>query len=104
MVSVFARCLSRKREHSLQTQERFLSVSLTGDVFCIVCAADAHEHAAGVSLHRDRGSWRAAVQLLPSLVRRHLPGQRAVQHPLSLPGPQAGTRETHGPLMISSCL
>lgn len=55
----------------LQTTDkatRSFSLCVSGDVFCVICAADAYEHAVGVPLHRDRGSGRAAVQLLPPLV------------------------------------
>lgn len=79
-----------------------LSANSTGNVLCLICAADAHEHAAGVPLHRHGGSGRTAVQLLPPLVWRHLPGQRLVQHPLPLSRPQAGSREAHDSLKSSS--
>lgn len=103
MVSVLlCSCLvTQSTAHKQQINWNVLSVCLTppGDVFCIIRIANAYEHAAGVPLHRDRGSGRAAVQLLPPLVWRHLPGQRPVQHPLPLSRPQAGTRETHDPLI-----
>lgn len=86
---------------ALQTTDksRTFPLCVSGNVFRIIRVADAHEHAAGVSLHRDGGFGRAAVQLLPPLVRRHLPGQRPVEHPLPVSRSQAGTRETHGSLI-----
>lgn len=75
----------------------------SGDVFCFICSAYAYEHAIGISLHCYGGSRRAAVQLLPPLVWRHLSGQRPVQHPFPLSCPQTSTRETHDPLILK-CL
>lgn len=100
-VSLYSCLVTQRTAYKQQLNQNILSLCLTplGDVFCIIRIADAHEHAAGVSLHCDGGSGRAAVQLLPPLVWRHLPGQRPVQHPLPLSRPQAGTREKHDPLI-----
>lgn len=60
-----------------------------GHVFLFVSPANAHEHATRVQNNHNPGFRGSSVQLLPSMVRRYIPGQRVNKYIYSVFSSQA---------------
>ena len=91
--AVYSYCLY---EGSLMLTAGVPPCSSAGHVLHVLGGADENEHAARLPAHHHRRVGRPAVQLLPPLVRRHLPGERADQHRVHLPGAQTVVRAGRG--------